>query len=132
MYLHHAVGVLTAEGRGCVSFVSDDEGTSDEFEGGRDPVDDARSDDGGTTGCVTGGRGPVNSVRIQDRVVDFVKRRLGPDMSNALDGTNQRVPLEPVLVEAQKKIALYVRTRQLRRWVRYSELMGETRPRRIV
>ena len=115
MYLHHAVGVLTAERRGCASFVSDDEGTSDEFDGGRDPVDDARSDDGGTAGCVTGGRGPVNGVRIQDRVVDFVKRRLGPNMSNAVDGKNRRVPLKPVLVEAKEKIAPYVMIRQLRR-----------------
>ena len=111
MYLHHAVGVLTAERRGCVLFVSDNKGTSDEFDGGRDPVDDARSDVGGTTGCVNGSRGPVNGVRIQDRVVDFVKHRLGPNMFNALDGKNQRVPLEPVLVEAQNRFAPYVRTR---------------------
>ena len=65
MYLQHAVGVLTAEGRGCVSFVSDDDGTSDDSDGGRDPVDDSRSDDDGITGWLPGKVRLVPNLKLE-------------------------------------------------------------------
>ena len=129
MYLHHAVGALTACEQRCPSFVSDDGETGDGFGDGADPQDDARSDGDASSSCATGGRGPINGVRIQDRVVEFVRRRLGTNLRLALDGKNQHYPLEPVLVEAKERIALYVTTRQLRRWVRFSEVVGETQAR---